>query len=101
MTPALTDEQRASALESLPKWRHDLRRNALYRRLSFNTFGEALAAMVRIGIEADKADHHPEWTNVYGTVDIWLTTHDVSGISSRDVNLAVAIDGMFVAAIQA
>ncbi len=53
--------------------------------------------MVRIGIEAEKVDHHPEWWNVYGTIDIWLTTHDEGCISERDVALASAIDAMFPA----
>ncbi|HEX7854893.1 MAG TPA: 4a-hydroxytetrahydrobiopterin dehydratase [Sphingobium sp.] len=87
----------AAAIAALSAWTVDPVRKALYRRLQFATFGEALAAMVRIGIEADKADHHPEWTNVYATIDIWLTTHDEGGISKRDVALADTIDTMFPA----
>ena len=80
---------------SLPAWSLDHARKALYRRLVFTGFGEALAAMVRIGIEAEKADHHPEWSNVYDTIEIWLTTHDVGGILDADVCMAHVIDRMF------
>lgn len=85
------------SLASLPAWKVDSHRNALYRRLSFATFGEALGAMVRIGMEADKHDHHPEWSNVHCIVDVWLTTHDADGISDRDIALARCIDVMFPA----
>lgn len=84
-----------TAIAALSAWTVDPDRKALYRRLQFATFGEALAAMVRIGVEADKTDHHPEWSNVYGTIDIWLTTHDEGGISGRDIALARMIDAMF------
>jgi 4a-hydroxytetrahydrobiopterin dehydratase len=47
---------------------------------------------VRIGIEAEKADHHPEWFNVYNKLDIWLTTHDAGGVSEKDLALAKIID---------
>ncbi|MBB4087566.1 4a-hydroxytetrahydrobiopterin dehydratase [Sphingomonas carotinifaciens] len=94
---ALNDRELTAHLNSLPAWRHDAERKALHRRLSFATFADALAAMVRIGIEADKADHHPEWTNVYDRLDIWLTTHDVNGVTVRDIALARAIDAMFPA----
>lgn len=85
-------ERLAGFLANAPAWTHDAGRNALFRRLRYPTFGDALGAMVRIGLEADKADHHPEWSNVYGTVDIWLTTHDANGISDRDLALAATID---------
>ncbi len=48
--------------------------------------------MVQIALEAEKADHHPEWTNVYNRIDIWLTTQDTGGVSVRDVELAHVID---------
>jgi 4a-hydroxytetrahydrobiopterin dehydratase len=97
MIAPLTAPELAEALEKLHHWRHDFERRALHRQLTFSTFAEALAAMVQIGMEADKRDHHPEWSNVYGTIDIWLTTHDAGGISTRDTALAAAIDQMFQA----
>lgn len=92
MIDRLTEAALSSALAGLPAWTHDPARAAIHRQLRFATFAEALAAMVRIGIDAEKADHHPEWTNVYGTIDIWLTTHDAGGISTRDTALAHQID---------
>ena len=82
-------------LAAVPGWSFDPARDAIHRRLVFSTFGEALAAMVRIGVEADKSDHHPEWSNVYGTIDIWLTTHDLGGVSDRDIDLALIIDRIY------
>lgn len=57
-------------------------------------FSAAFALMVRIALEAEKADHHPEWSNVYNSIEIWLTTHDADEVSARDVRLAVIIDAM-------
>ena len=53
---------------------------------------EAWGFMSKVALEAEKADHHPEWFNVYGTVEITLTTHDAGGLSERDVALATVID---------
>lgn len=75
-------------------WVYDPARRALHRRLIFADFAEALAMMVRIGMAAEKADHHPEWTNVYNRLDIWLTTHDTGDVSERDHALARVIDGI-------
>lgn len=83
-----------AALKVLPNWRYDAKRRALFRSLVLEDFSETLGLMVRIGIEAEKADHHPEWTNVYNRLDIWLTTHDANGVSDRDLNLARRIDAM-------
>jgi len=62
----------------------------------FGDFAEAFGFMTRVAILAEKADHHPEWFNVYNRVDILLTTHDAGGLSQRDVNLATAIDAITV-----
>ncbi|KAG5721160.1 hypothetical protein E4T56_gene6188, partial [Termitomyces sp. T112] len=58
---------------------YDAARKAIHRRIRLHDFAQALALMVRIGVEAEKRDHHPEWTNVYNRLDIWLTTHDAGG----------------------
>jgi 4a-hydroxytetrahydrobiopterin dehydratase len=60
--------------------------------LEFTDFKEAFGFMVRAALEAEKAGHHPNWSNVYGRVDITLTTHDAGGLTFRDFSLAKAID---------
>jgi 4a-hydroxytetrahydrobiopterin dehydratase len=62
------------------------------RAFQFSDFNEAFGFMTRVAIAADKADHHPEWFNVYNRVEITLTTHDADGLSERDVKLAKFID---------
>lgn len=91
---ALTAEARAAALAELPSWTYDATRNALHRRITRADFSEAFALMTRIALAAEKADHHPEWANVWNRIDIWLTTHDAGGVSQRDVEMAAAIDAM-------
>ena len=90
----LTDAERDAALARLPQW--TLREDglAIMRKLKFSDFGEAFGFMTRVAIAADKADHHPEWFNVYNRVEITLTTHDAGGLSKRDVALAEAIEAM-------
>jgi len=90
----LNEEERTSALSGLSGWAFDEDRNAIYRKLQFGDFSEAFGFMARVALEAEKADHHPEWANVYNTLDIWLTTHDADGVSARDVALATKINQM-------
>ena len=67
--------------------------NKLYRKFSFKNFSEAFAFMTRVGMIAEKMDHHPLWTNVYNTVEVWLSTHDAGDIvTEKDRKLAAAID---------
>lgn len=67
--------------------------NTLYRKFVFSDFSEAFAFMTRVAIEAEKADHHPRWTNVWNTVEIWLNTHDAGNIvTEKDRALARKID---------
>jgi 4a-hydroxytetrahydrobiopterin dehydratase len=66
--------------------------NKLYRRLVFEDFVHAFGFITQIALLAEKANHHPEWANVYRTVDIYLTTHEVSGVSDRDFELMTAIE---------
>jgi 4a-hydroxytetrahydrobiopterin dehydratase len=69
--------------------------NALYRKFVFNDFSEAFAFMTRVAIEAEKADHHPRWTNVWNTVEIWLNTHDAGNtVTEKDRALAGKIEGL-------
>jgi 4a-hydroxytetrahydrobiopterin dehydratase len=92
----LDDAARAAALSALPHWRYDSDAQGIRRNLRFSDFAEAFGFMTRVAILAEKADHHPEWFNVYNRVEILLTTHDAGGMSQRDVDLAAAID--FIAA---
>lgn len=89
---ALTDDERTVALMELPLWLYDQQRRALFRRIILADFSQAIAAVMRIALEAEKADHHPEWSNVYNRLDIHLTTHDADGISERDLVMARVID---------
>jgi 4a-hydroxytetrahydrobiopterin dehydratase len=88
----LDDDARVIALKELPHWDYDPEAQGIRRKLSFTDFAEAFAFMTRVAILAEKADHHPEWFNVYNRVEILLTTHDAGGLSERDVALAKAID---------
>ncbi len=67
-------------------------RPAIKRRLKFADFNTAFGFMTRVALEADKRDHHPEWSNVYDRVEILLTTHDAGGVTDRDLELARFID---------
>ncbi len=89
----LTEDARAAALAQLPDWIYDGEALGIRRSFKFADFAAAFAFMTRVAILAEKADHHPEWFNVYNRVDILLTTHDVGGLSKRDVDLATAIEG--------
>lgn len=67
--------------------------NRLHRQFKFADFSEAFAFMTRVALEAEKANHHPEWRNVWNTVDVWLSTHDAGDIvTEKDRKLAAAID---------
>ncbi|MEJ7828909.1 MAG: 4a-hydroxytetrahydrobiopterin dehydratase [Segetibacter sp.] len=69
--------------------------NKLYRKFKFSNFSEAFAFMTRVALEAEKMDHHPLWTNVYNTVEIWLSTHDAGNVvTDKDRKLAGAIDAI-------
>ena len=90
----IDEADRAAVLEQLPLWSYDADAQGIRRTLRFADFAEAFGFMARVAILAEKADHHPEWFNVYNRVEILLTTHDASGLSRRDVELALAIDAI-------
>ena len=94
MIEQLTDDERAAALDELGDWDFDEARDALTRRFMFADFVQAFGFMARVALLAERADHHPEWSNVYNRVDILLTTHDAGGLSARDVSLAREIDAL-------
>lgn len=90
MVVPLTAAEIAAALDGAPGWTH--RGEGIERQYRFDDFVTAFAFMARVALLAEKADHHPEWSNVYNKVDIRLTTHDAGGLSVRDFALAKAID---------
>lgn len=94
MVAALGEAQVRERLGEVPGWVVDGARRALHRQLRLKDFTSAFALMTRIALAAEKADHHPEWSNVYNRLDIWLTTHDAGGITERDFALAHAINAM-------
>ncbi|WP_443025049.1 4a-hydroxytetrahydrobiopterin dehydratase [Sphingomonas sp. M1-B02] len=94
MVEHLTDDLRAESLAALPEWQYEPERDAITRRFTFQDFVEAFGFMTRVALLAEKADHHPEWSNVWNRVDILLTTHDAGGLSTRDIEMARAIDAL-------
>ena len=92
--PMLSETEREEALASLPGWSFDAARGGIARSLRFRDFGEAFAFMVRVALEAEKADHHPDWSNVWNRVDILLSTHDAGGVTEKDIALAGRIDAI-------
>ena len=92
MTDKLNMQDREAALAELDGWEWDVKRDAISRSFRFRDFSEAFAFMTRVALAAEKADHHPEWSNVWNKVEIALTTHDAGGLTRRDVALAEAID---------
>ena len=92
MTAKLDKTQRASALKDLKGWSEDAKRDAITKTFVFANFVEAFGFMTKAALVAERMDHHPEWSNVYKTVNVLLTTHDAGGLTSKDVELARAMD---------
>ena len=84
----LSDEERDRALADLPGWTYEEARSAIVRSFRFGDFGEAFAFMTRVALAAEKADHHPDWSNSWNKVEIELTTHSDGGLTAKDVALA-------------
>jgi 4a-hydroxytetrahydrobiopterin dehydratase len=99
MVQIIPANARAATMARLPEWQPVNGRDAISRSLRFADFAEAFGFMAEVALIAEKMDHHPEWFNVYGRVDITLSTHDAGGLTQRDVQLAEAIDR--VAALRA
>ena len=90
--PKLDDRQRDEALAALPGWTYDPKRSGIAKSFRFADFGEAFAFMTRVALEAEKADHHPEWSNVWNRVDVLLSTHSAGGLTDKDMALAGRIE---------
>jgi 4a-hydroxytetrahydrobiopterin dehydratase len=96
MVEKLSTAERAALAATLPEWKLVEGRDAITRTFRFKDFSEAWGFMARVALLAEAQDHHPEWFNVWNRVEITLSTHDASGLSARDVRLALAIDGLLV-----
>jgi 4a-hydroxytetrahydrobiopterin dehydratase len=94
MVTRLSEGLRNESLAILPDWAWEPERDAITRRFTFRDFNEAFGFMARVALIAEKSDHHPEWSNVWNRVDVLLTTHDAGGLSTRDIQMAQAIDAL-------
>ena len=94
MVEKLKADEKTAALNELSGWSEVEGRDAIQKRFEFKNFNEAFGWMSRVAMQAEKLDHHPEWFNVYRTVDVTLSTHSVDGLSELDVKLARAMDRM-------
>jgi 4a-hydroxytetrahydrobiopterin dehydratase len=94
MAERLSLEARKSALKGLSGWTDLPGREAITRTFTFKDFNEAFGFMSRAALVAEKSDHHPEWRNVYKTVEVVLATHDAGGVTALDIELATAMNAI-------
>jgi 4a-hydroxytetrahydrobiopterin dehydratase len=92
MVEKLSEAERAAALKKLAGWKPVDGRDAITRTFTFKDFNEAFGFMTRAALIAEKMNHHPEWSNVYKTVEVTLSTHEAGGLTERDIRLAEAMD---------
>jgi 4a-hydroxytetrahydrobiopterin dehydratase len=92
MAQKRSPDARKAALSKLKGWADVSGRDAIAKKFTFKDFNEAFGFMTRAALVAEKMDHHPEWFNVYKTVDVTLATHDAGGVTERDIELAEAMD---------
>lgn len=95
MATRLQGAHRLDALKALPDWHEVDGRDAIARSFRFADFNAAFGFMARVALAAEKADHHPEWFNVYNRVDVTLSTHDAGGLTEKDVALALTMDRFY------
>ena len=96
MAEKLKDAEREEGLRGLNGWVYDEKADAISHVFKFKDFSEAFAFMSRVALAAEKAGHHPDWSNSYNSVSIRLSTHDAGGLSTRDIALAKAIDKLLI-----
>ena len=94
MPQKLTADARKTALAKLSGWSEVKGRDAITRKFVFKDFSEAFGFMARAALVAEKLDHHPEWFNVYKTVEVTLSTHDAGGLTELDIKLAEAMNAL-------
>ncbi len=89
----LDTEMARELLQRCPQWRYSTERGGMVtREFVFKDFVEAFAFMTHVALWAERHDHHPEWSNVYNRLTVTLTTHDVNGLSMKDIELATVMD---------
>jgi 4a-hydroxytetrahydrobiopterin dehydratase len=88
----LSESNIEEKLKNLPGW--SVKNDKLYKEFQFNDFNQAFGFMTRAAMEIEKMNHHPEWFNVYNRITVELTTHDASGITNNDVNLARILNSL-------
>jgi 4a-hydroxytetrahydrobiopterin dehydratase len=94
MAKLLSTDARKAALRELSGWSEVPGREAIARNFTFKDFNEAFGFMSRVALVAEKRDHHPEWRNVYKTVEVVLATHDAGGVTALDIDLAKAMNAI-------
>lgn len=92
MAEKLSKSSRTEAVAELKDWQDVDGRDAITKTFTFANFNEAFGFMTRVAMIAEKMDHHPEWFNVYKSVEVTLATHSVGGVSELDIKLAKAMD---------
>lgn len=94
MVKRLSGDERKAVVRELTGWSEVDGRDAITRTFTFKDFNEAFGFMARAALVAEKSDHHPEWRNVYKTVEVVLSTHDADGVTQKDIDLAKAMNAI-------
>jgi 4a-hydroxytetrahydrobiopterin dehydratase len=94
MAERLSADARKQALGGIPGWTEVSGREAIGKTFVFKDFNEAFGFMTRVALVAEKMDHHPEWRNVYKTVEVALSTHDAGGVTRLDIELATVMNAI-------
>ncbi|MBS0531820.1 MAG: 4a-hydroxytetrahydrobiopterin dehydratase [Proteobacteria bacterium] len=94
MAERLSTDARKTAVKALSGWSEVPGKEAITRTFTFKDFNEAFGFMTRVALVAEKSDHHPEWRNVYKTVEVELSTHDAGGVTANDIKLAEAMNAI-------
>jgi 4a-hydroxytetrahydrobiopterin dehydratase len=92
MSGKLSGDARKTTMARLKGWSEVKDRDAISKKFVFADFNQAFGFMTRAALIAEKMDHHPEWFNVYKTVEVTLSTHDAGGVTDKDITLATAMD---------
>lgn len=94
MATRLTEGARRAAIEGLSGWCEVTGRDAIQKTFKFSDFNEAFGFMARVALVAERMDHHPEWRNVWNTVEVVLSTHDAGGLTQKDLDLAARMNAI-------